>query len=62
MENQKQLSELTVTELKAIAYDQVAAGEMAQNNLRIINQELARRMGSPTDVINPLPAGSIQRV
>lgn len=72
----KQLSDLTVVELKALAYDQMAQLELAQNNLRVINQELSRRMntgmqvGPPPNfgpssqrpVLEPLPPGSIQSV
>ena len=41
--NEKQLSDLTVVELKSLAYDQISQLQMFQNNLNIINQELARR-------------------
>jgi outer membrane protein TolC len=71
----KTLTDLTVVELKALAYDQMAQLELAQNNLRIINQELNRRInsvpqsGPPPNflppqrpVIEPLPPGSIQSV
>lgn len=62
----KQLQDLTVVELKAIAYDQMAQMELLQNNLRVINQELARRLNTsppqPNMPINPLPPGSIQPV
>lgn len=68
---ERQLSDLTVVELKALAYDQMAQLEMAQNNLRVLNQELSRRLnpsapaGPPPvqrPVVEPLPAGSIQAV
>lgn len=39
----KQLSEYTDVELKAIAYDELQKAQIAQNNLRIINEELTRR-------------------
>lgn len=71
----KTLADLTVIELKALAYDQMAQLELVQNNLRFINQELNRRVSSnhpassnlgPTQhqrpVIEPLPPGSIQPV
>lgn len=69
----KQLSDFTVVELKALAYDQMAQLELAQNNLRVINQELSRRLnpgsvgslvGPPIQrpVVEPLPPGSIQPV
>lgn len=41
--NQVNLSQLTETQLKAFAYDEMSKIEMAQNNLRILNQELTRR-------------------
>ena len=68
---ERQLSDLTVVELKALAYDQMAQLDMIQNNLRVINQELSRRLntgvqGGPPPVqrpaVEPLPAGSIQAV
>lgn len=34
----------TVAELKAIAYDEFLKLETAQNNLRIINAEIAKRL------------------
>jgi hypothetical protein len=40
---QKQLKDFTEVELKALAYDNVAQLEQAQNNLKVINNELARR-------------------
>lgn len=64
----KQLSDFTVVELKALAYDQMAQLELCQNNLRVINQELSRRL-NPTPppntqqpVVEPFPPGSIQPV
>lgn len=42
-QTEKKLSEFTTTELKSIAYDQLAQIEVAQNNLRNINAELVRR-------------------
>lgn len=42
MEN-KQLTEMTLIELKALAYDQIQNIEIAQNNLRFINQEIQKR-------------------
>lgn len=37
----KNINELNETELKAVAYDQLALIEQSQNNLRTINQRLA---------------------
>lgn len=39
----KQLSEYTEIELKAIAYDELQKLQFAQTNLRIINEELNKR-------------------
>jgi hypothetical protein len=44
MENQ--LSRLTVTEIKALVYDELAKAELAQNNIRVLNQELRNRAQS----------------
>lgn len=41
---QTNISQLSTIELKAIAYDTMAQIELSHNNLRIINQELARRV------------------
>jgi hypothetical protein len=67
--DQVNISQVNTIELKALAYDQMAQIEMAQANLRTINQELARRAqqqaGGPVPnqpPVEPLPAGSIQRV
>ncbi len=39
----KTLQDLTVLELKAVAYDAISTLEKTQNNLKLINQELGRR-------------------
>ncbi len=59
---EKQLSDFSITELKAIAYDQMALIEQCQTNLRSINQELGKRLQPPPNQIDPLPPGSIQSV
>ncbi len=41
MENK--LSDLTVVELKSLAYDELAKLENAQQNLKILNQEINKR-------------------
>lgn len=41
---EKKLSELTIVELKSLAYDELARLESAQSNLRILNQEIANRV------------------
>ena len=45
MEEQKQitLAELNIVQLKAIAYDEIIKLNVAQNNLRVLNQELSNR-------------------
>ena len=45
MEEKKQisLSEFSLLELKALAYDEIVKLNIAQNNLRVINQELSNR-------------------
>jgi len=40
---QKTLKDFSDTELKAICYDELAKLEQAQNNIKVINQELASR-------------------
>ncbi len=45
MENQ--LSKFSVTELKALVYDELAKSEQAQANIRILNQELRNRLQPP---------------
>lgn len=65
MENQ--LSKFTLTELKALAYDQLAQIELSQNNMRLINQEMSNRLQTSnqqqiTPKFEPLPVDSIQTV
>jgi len=45
MEENKQinLADLTLVELKAISYDEIVKLNLAQNNLRVLNQELYNR-------------------
>jgi hypothetical protein len=40
---EKKLSDLTVVELKSLAYDELAKLENAQKNLKILNQEINKR-------------------
>lgn len=49
---EKTLKELSVTELESLAYRQIVAGETAQANLKIINQELQTR-NKPEVVAEP---------
>lgn len=41
---EKKLSDLTVVELKSLAYDELARIEQSQSNLRILNQEINNRV------------------
>jgi hypothetical protein len=41
---EKQISEYTVTELKALAYDEMSRMDVCQSNIRFLNQELQRRL------------------
>ena len=40
---EKKLSDLTVVELKSLAHDELAKLETAQQNLRVLNQEINKR-------------------
>lgn len=42
-QNQVNLSQFNINELKALAYDEVVKINTTSNNLRILNQELAKR-------------------
>ena len=68
---ERKLSDLTIVELKSLAYDELARLEAAQSNLRILNQEIANRVQqiqqaqqaqqgtlSPTFEADPNAAGS----
>lgn len=41
---QKTISDLTVVELKSLAYDELSRIEFAQNNIRALNQEINNRI------------------
>lgn len=41
---EKKLSDLTVVELKSLAYDELARIEQSQSNLRVLNQEINNRI------------------
>ena len=41
---EKKLSDLTVIELKSLAYDELARVDQSQANLRILNQEISNRI------------------
>jgi hypothetical protein len=54
---EKKLSDLTVIELKSLAYDELARVDQSQANLRILNQEISNRIqqsqqGSFTTPVN----------
>lgn len=40
------LEKMTIEQLKALAYDQIVLIEQCQNNLRIINQEIQKRINN----------------
>lgn len=42
----------TETELKAAAYDQIALMEHAQQNIKLINEELAKRKQQAREIDN----------
>lgn len=52
---EKKLSDLTVVELKSLAYDELARLEAAQSNLRILNQEIGNRaqQSQQGSLVNP---------
>lgn len=43
-QTQVTLSQLTEIQLKALAYDEMNKIEISQNNLRVLNQELNKRV------------------
>lgn len=43
------IKKLSDVEIKALAYDELARLELCQNNLRILNQELALRSNKGKD-------------
>ena len=47
MENQINLEEKTVVELKGLAYDQMVALQQIQNNLNLINQQIEKKSKEP---------------
>jgi len=53
------IKEISISELKALAYDQLTLIEQAQNNLKIINQEILERQNlqqkSPEKQVVPEP-------
>jgi hypothetical protein len=51
-QNEISLSQISDIQLKAFAYDEINKIEMAQANLRVINQEINARMKLPVNVSN----------
>lgn len=58
MEEQKSIADLSMLELKAYAYDQLAQIQQCQNNLKILNDEIARRVSvnHKPSLLTTLPA------
>jgi hypothetical protein len=44
MDKQKTLEEMTVEELKALAYDQIVLLQQTQNNINLIQAEINKRL------------------
>lgn len=40
---EKQLSDMSVVELKAMVYDQLAQSEQCQKNMQVLNAEIAKK-------------------
>lgn len=41
---ERKITDLTVVELKSLAYDELSKIELFQNNLRLLNQEISNRI------------------
>jgi len=56
MEENRQinLADLTLVELKAISYDEIVKLNLAQNNLRVLNQELYSRQQKGVEGASPV--------
>jgi len=48
--NTLDITKLTDTEVKALAYEQLVARNQAQNNINVCEEELAKRAQSKTEV------------
>ena len=48
------ISKMTVVELKALAYDELAKIEIAQANLRTVNEAIKGKADEPTEAIGDL--------
>lgn len=50
------ISQKSVMELKSMAYDIVAQVEVAQRNLQVLNQEIAKKQSEkPGEMVEPQP-------
>lgn len=49
------ITKLSDTEIKALAYEQISAIEQAQNNLRVCNEELNKRVQPKEEVKDEKP-------
>ena len=48
------ISQKTLVELKALAFDEISVIEQAQHNLKVINEEMNKRKQAPTaEVLDP---------
>lgn len=47
---QTDVTKMTVEQIKALAYDQIVLLEQAQNNLKILNAEIQKRLNEPKEV------------
>ena len=50
------IKEMSITELKALAYDTISQLEITQNNLRLINQEIKNKLDAPCSKPVEVPA------
>lgn len=41
---ERKITDLTLVELKSLAYDELTKIELCQNNLRLLNQEITNRL------------------
>lgn len=58
---ERKLEELSDIELKALAYDTLAQLQMFQQNLNVINTELAKRVQAGKVTAQVVPSGVIPR-
>ena len=53
-QNKVNVSELNINELKALAYDELVKINVANNNLRVLNQELSQRQQQGDSTASPV--------